>query len=363
MSGLEQPINTETFSNHNSEDERSNHEDEGKTETSNSQTQQQPIPSTTTISNIKLPLLKREEYDIWAMEMEHYLEYIDSDVWKVIQKGNSKKRISQGNDGQIRIMPPVSAEEIRAVEKEKKARTLLLMAIPKEHLQRFHGILDAKEMWEAIKKRFGGNANSKKMQKAVLKQQFETFSVSNTEGLEKGYDRFQHLLTQLEVHGAAVSNEDANHKFLRSLPSEWGNVSVAMRIKEEVDSMTPDDLYNNLRMFERDISNNTQGSTSSSNVAFVSQNKSSTYKVRSGVRSGNYETPSSERSASSFTDEVIHSFFANQTEDESFISEDLEQINDAEVEEMDIKWHIAMVALRVKRFQKQHGRTINFNNK
>ena len=49
-------------------------------------------------------------------------------------------------------MPPVSAEEIRAVEKEKKARTLLLMSIPKEHLQRFHGILDAKEMWEAIKK-------------------------------------------------------------------------------------------------------------------------------------------------------------------------------------------------------------------
>ncbi|GJS41616.1 hypothetical protein Tco_0566659 [Tanacetum coccineum] len=96
----------------------------------------------------------KEEYDIWAMEMEHYLEYIDNDVWKVIQNGNSKKRISTGKDGVVRILPPV--------------------------LFRNHA--------EAIRTRFGGNANSKKMQKAVLKQQFEAFTISSSEGLEKGYD-------------------------------------------------------------------------------------------------------------------------------------------------------------------------------
>ncbi|GKF92735.1 hypothetical protein Tco_0279454, partial [Tanacetum coccineum] len=70
----------------------------------------------------------------------------------------------------VRILPPVSAAEIHAVEKERKARTILLMAIPKEHRGRFHGMDDAKEIWEAIRTRFGGNANSKKMQKAILKQ-------------------------------------------------------------------------------------------------------------------------------------------------------------------------------------------------
>ncbi|GKE28952.1 hypothetical protein Tco_1444336 [Tanacetum coccineum] len=112
----------------------------------NSFLQQQLIPTTTTISNIKFPILKKEEYDIWAMEMEHYLEYIDNDVWKVIQNGNSKKRISIGKDGVIRVLQPVSAIEIHAVEKERKARTILLMAIPKEHLRRFHGMDDAKEI-------------------------------------------------------------------------------------------------------------------------------------------------------------------------------------------------------------------------
>ncbi|GJT35532.1 hypothetical protein Tco_0925951 [Tanacetum coccineum] len=92
------------------------------------QQQQQLILLHTTISNIKLPILKKEEYDIWAMEMEHYLEYIDNDVWKVIHNGNSKKRISTGKDGVVRVLPPVSATEIHAVEKEKKGKNHLTMA-------------------------------------------------------------------------------------------------------------------------------------------------------------------------------------------------------------------------------------------
>ncbi|GJV73380.1 hypothetical protein Tco_1493375, partial [Tanacetum coccineum] len=67
---------------------------------------------------------------------------------------------------------------------------------------------------EAIKSRFGGNDKSKKMQKYILKQQFEDFSVLNSEGLHKGYDRFQSLLSQLEIPGACVSTKDANQKFL-----------------------------------------------------------------------------------------------------------------------------------------------------
>ncbi|GKA93775.1 hypothetical protein Tco_0815761 [Tanacetum coccineum] len=166
-----------------------------------------------------MPVLQKDDYDTWAMEMEHYLEYIDNEVWKVIQNGNSKKRVTKGKDGVYRVLPPATQEEQFADEKERKARTLLLMAVPKDHLRRFHGMDDAKEIWAAIKTWFGGNANSKKMKKAVLKQQFKAFTISSKESLEKGYDRFQKLLSQLDALGAGVSDEDANHKFLRSLPS------------------------------------------------------------------------------------------------------------------------------------------------
>nr|GEY10786.1 ribonuclease H-like domain-containing protein [Tanacetum cinerariifolium] len=131
-------------------------------------------------------------------------------------QGNGPVQVSTDTNTQIRVLLLKTAEEILTRERERKARTTLLMAIPEDHLAKFHKMTDAKEMWKAIKSRFGGNDESKKMQKYLLKQQFESFSVSNSEGLHKGYDRFQSLLSQLETHGVGVSTKDANQKFLRS---------------------------------------------------------------------------------------------------------------------------------------------------
>ncbi|GKB71489.1 ribonuclease H-like domain-containing protein [Tanacetum coccineum] len=268
----------------------------------------------------------------------------------VIQNGNSKKRISTGKDGVIKVLPPVFASEIHADEKERKARTILLMAIPKEHLRRFHGMDDAKEIWEAIRTRFGGNVNSKKMQKTVLKQQFEAFTISSSKGLEKGYDRFQQLLSQLEAHGAEVSTEDANHKFLRSLPPAWSNLAMTMRTKQDVDTLSIDDLYNNLGAFEQELTSTPKSSTSAQNVAFVSHNKSSINKVKSGY-TGAYSTYTPSTSSNNipeievlagFADEVIYSLFVKQSEDLDLLHEDLEQIDDSDIEEMDINWQIKL---------------------
>ncbi|GKD11077.1 hypothetical protein Tco_1190762 [Tanacetum coccineum] len=172
---------------------------------------------------------------------------------EVIQNRNGPVSITTDTQEQIKVLPPRTAEEIVARERERKARTTLLMALPEDHLAKFHKMTDAKEMWDAIKSRFGGNDESKKMQKYILKQQFEGFSVSNSKGLHKGYDRFQSLLSQLEIHGAGVSTEDANQKFLRSLPSAWSQVSLIIRTKPGVDILSFDDLYNNLRVFENDV--------------------------------------------------------------------------------------------------------------
>ncbi|GKB94404.1 reverse transcriptase domain-containing protein [Tanacetum coccineum] len=175
-----------------------------------SQTPTQQTPHT--VSTIKLHILKKGEYDIWAMKMEHYLSHIDYPIWEVIQRGNGPVTVSTDTN--------------------------------EDQLAKFHKMTDAKEMWEAIKSRFGGNDESKKMQKYILKQQFEGFSVSNFEGLHKGYDTFQSLLSQLEIHG--------------------------------VDSLSFDDLYNNLRVFKSDVKGSTASSFSTQNVAFVSENTSST---------------------------------------------------------------------------------------
>ncbi|GJV49140.1 ribonuclease H-like domain-containing protein [Tanacetum coccineum] len=323
---------------------------------SSSQTPTQQTPHT--VSTIKLPILKKGEYDIWAMKMEHYLAHTDYPIWEVIQNGNGPVSITTDTQGQIKVLPPRTAEEILARERERKARTTLLMALPEDHLAKFHKMTDAKEMWDAIKSRFGGNDESKKMQKYILKQQFEGFSVSNSEGLHKGYDRFQSLLSQLEIHGAGVSTEDANQKFLRSLPSAWSQVSLIMRTKPGVDSLSFDDLYNNLRVFENDVKGSTASSSSTQNVAFVSENTSSTNDVSTA-----YSVSNTSGHNSQYEQTSSYSLLANQSSCPQLDHEDLEQLDEFDLEEMDLKWQVAMISMRMKKFYKKTGRKLQFDAK
>ncbi|GKD10279.1 hypothetical protein Tco_1189964, partial [Tanacetum coccineum] len=147
------------------------------------------------------------------------------------------------------------------------------------------------------------------------------------------------LLSQLEAHGAEVSTEDASHKFLRSLPSAWSNLTMTMRTNPEIDNLSIDDLYNNLRVFEQEIQGASKTSSSAQNVAFVSQSKSSTNKVKSGF-SGAYNTCTHSTSSTNvpekevlvgFADEVIYYLFAKQSKDWDLLHEDLEQIDDVDI--------------------------------
>ncbi|GJT46843.1 ribonuclease H-like domain-containing protein [Tanacetum coccineum] len=219
---------------------------------------------------------------------------------------------------------------------------------------------DAKDMWIAIKSRFGGNDESKKMQKYILKQQFEGFTVSNSDGIHKGYERFQSLLSQLEIHGAGVSTEDANQKFLRSLPSAWLQVSLIMRNKPGMDSLSFDDLYNNLRVFENDVKGSTASSSNLQNIAFVSENTNSTNEVSTayGVSHSSGHCLKHEQPSTS-----SYSLLASQSSCPQLDHEDLDQVDEYDLEEMDLKWQVAMISMRINKFQKKTGRKLQFDAK
>ncbi|GJS60663.1 hypothetical protein Tco_0655447 [Tanacetum coccineum] len=87
-------------------------------------------------------------------------------------------------DGVEQTYPPTTAEEKLARKNELKARGTLLMALPNEHQLKFNTYKCAKTLMEAIEKRFGGNKESKKTQKTLLKQQYENFNGSSSEGLD-----------------------------------------------------------------------------------------------------------------------------------------------------------------------------------
>ncbi|GJR87533.1 putative ribonuclease H-like domain-containing protein [Tanacetum coccineum] len=187
------------------------------------------------------------------------------------------------------------------------------------------------------------------MQKTILEQQYENFAASRSEGLDKTYDRFQKLISQLEIHGEVISQEDANLKLLRSLPLAWNNVALIMRNKSDLDTLSMDDLYNNLKVSESEIKVQSSSSSNSQNVAFISlENTSSTNKVVNTAHE--VSTASSQRQAysSTYADDVMFSFFANQSNSPQLDNEDLEQIDTDDLEEMDLKWQVAMLTMRVE---------------
>ncbi|GJU97679.1 ribonuclease H-like domain-containing protein [Tanacetum coccineum] len=295
--------------------------------------------TTQTVSALKLTVLKTGEYDLWSMRMEQYLTFTDHALWEVIVNGDSVSPIASASAGVEGPIPPKTAEQKLARKNELKAKSTLMLAIPDEHLLKFHACKDAKSLWEAIKNRFGGNKESKKMQKIILKQNYENFVATSQEGLDKTYDRFQKLISQLEIHGEVISQEDANMKLLRSLPSAWNNIALIMINKYDVDTLSMDDLYNNLKVYESEIKGKSSSSSNSQNVSFVSSDNFISTNETVNTTYSVYAASSKDQAfTASYADDVMFYFFANQSNAPQLDYEDLEQIDADDLEEMDLKW-------------------------
>ncbi|GKD35981.1 ribonuclease H-like domain-containing protein [Tanacetum coccineum] len=125
-----------------------------------------------------------------------------------------------------------------------------------------------------------------------------------------------------------------------------------------------DDLYKNLKVYEAKIKGQSSSSSNSQNVAFVSsENTSSTNEAVNTAHEVSTASSQGQASSSTYADDVMFSFFANQSNSPQLDNEDLEQINTDDLEEMDLKWQVAMLTMRVKRFLKKTGRNLNFNGK
>nr|GEW58292.1 hypothetical protein [Tanacetum cinerariifolium] len=221
-------------------------------------------------------------------------------------------------EGVVQPLAPTTAEQRLARKNELKAQGTLLMALPDKHQLKFNTQKDAKTLMEAIVKRFGGNKETKKVQKTLLKQQFENFTGSSFESLDQIYDRMQKLISQLEILEESLSQEDINLKFLRSLPAEWRTHTLIWRNKTDMEDQSLDDLFNSLKIYEAEVKSSSSASTSTPNIAFVSsQNTVNTNKSVSVVTSVTaasakvyvFDIPN----VDTLSNAIIYSFFASQS--------------------------------------------------
>nr|GEV42947.1 hypothetical protein [Tanacetum cinerariifolium] len=175
----------------------------------------------------KLPILNPNEFDLWKIRIEQYFLMTDYSLWEVILNGDSLTP-TRVVDGVVQAVAPTTAEQRLAKKNELKASGTLLMALPDKHQLKFNTYKDAKSLIEATEKRFGGNKETKKVQKTLLKQQNKT----------------------------------------------------------DLEDQSLDDLFNNLKIYEAEVKSLSSTSQTTQNIAFVSsQNTNSTNESVSVVTS------------------------------------------------------------------------------
>ncbi|GJV78715.1 putative ribonuclease H-like domain-containing protein [Tanacetum coccineum] len=206
-------------------------------------------------------------------------------------------------NGKETAIPPTSVEDKAQRRAELKAKNTLLMALPNEHQLNFNSYKDAKTLMQEIENRFRCNAATKKTQKNLLKQQYENFVASNIEVIKQTYKRLQKLISQLEMH--------------------------------EIETLSLDDLFNNLKAYESKVKETSSSTTNSHNVAFMSS--SSTNSATKAVNTAQGVNTAS--------------------------TQDLQQIYPDDLEEMDLRWNIVILTMRARRFLKNIGRKLDMDNK
>nr|GEY57080.1 hypothetical protein [Tanacetum cinerariifolium] len=220
-----------------------------------------------------------------------------------------------------------------------KARGTLLMALLNKDQLKFHSYQDAKLLMKAIEKRYGGNKESKKVQRALLKQQYETFAASSSGTLDQTFDRLQKLISQLEI--------------------------------QDIETISLDDLYNNLKIYEPELTGSSSTSQNPQNMTFISSNSANStssineadntaYGVSTAHTQGNTVNSTS---IDNLSDAVIYAFLASQPNSPQLAREDLEQIDLDDLEEMDLHWEKAMLTIRARRFIKRTSMNLDINGK
>nr|GEW87017.1 hypothetical protein [Tanacetum cinerariifolium] len=283
------------------------------------------------------------------IETKKYFLMTDYSLWEVILNGDSPVP-TRLVEGVAQPVAPTTVEQKLARKNELKARGTLLMALPDKHQLKFNSHKDAKSLMEAIEKRFDGNTKTKKVQKTLLKQQFENFSGSNSESLDQIHDMLQKLVSQLEIHGVSLSQEDVNLKFLRNLPSKWKTHTLICRNKTDLEDKSLDDLFNSLKIYESEVKHSSSQSSDSQNLAFVSTTQAdSTNDSVSAVVNvsavGAKLSTSTLPNVDSLSNAIIYFFFASQYSSPQLDNEDLKQIDADDLKEMDLKWQMAMLTM------------------
>ncbi|GKG16944.1 hypothetical protein Tco_0361901, partial [Tanacetum coccineum] len=147
------------------------------------------------------------------------------------------------------------------------------------------------------------------------------------------FDRLQKLVSQLELLGENILQEDVNQNLLRSLSPKWNTHAVVWRNKADLNTISMDELYNNLKVYEPEVKGMSSSSSSTQNIAFVSSSNNNTSSTNEAVNTAHgVSTASTQFNApystniDNLSDAVIYAFLASQPNSHELVHENCESL-------------------------------------
>nr|GEW91367.1 hypothetical protein [Tanacetum cinerariifolium] len=198
----------------------------------------------------------------------------------------------------------VTTEDMQKRRNDVKARTTLLLALPDEHQLRFSKYKTAQELLQAI-------------------------------------------VSHLEFLDVEIEQDDLNQKFFTSLAPEWLMYTIVWRNRGDLDTMSLDDLYNYLKVYEPEVQKKSE--SNSQNMAFISLAKNSSGKGEVNtasipIASTQVSPVSVDVVAASISSDTVCAYIASQSNASHIKYKDINQIDEDGIEEIDIKWNMALLS-------------------
>ncbi|GJW35288.1 putative ribonuclease H-like domain-containing protein [Tanacetum coccineum] len=137
--------------------------------------------------------------------------------------------------------------------------------------------------------------------------------------------------------------------------------------KSDLNTMSFNDLYNNFKIIEQEVKRTVTSNSNSrsQNMAFVSSpsstNEVNTANVLVSTSNSPVSTDDTPDSTPNLSDATVYAFLANQPNRYQLVHKDLEQIHEDDLEEMDLKWQLALLSMRARRSRNLDSsrRTVN----
>nr|GFD24722.1 hypothetical protein [Tanacetum cinerariifolium] len=148
------------------------------------------------------------------------------------------------------------------------------------------------------------------------------------------------IMSHLEFMDVEIEQDDLNQKFLTSLAPEWLMYTIVWRNKDNIDTMSLDDVYNHLKVYEPEVQKGSE--SNSQNMAFISSSNTSSgkgeaYTTSVSTASTQVSTASTDVAATSLRNDTICVYIATQSNGSQIKYKDITQIDEDDIKEIDIK--------------------------